>query len=342
MKKRITLLTLSLLSFYYSDAQNLFKDDFSTYNTARLSGQGSWDHNSSTSGLGQCAGTSCTFANITANTVSYPNYGSSSKALSITPNSDGVGTFFPAVTTGDIYVALVLNLSIVQANNNSDFFRVASGGNYTTSFRLYVIPAGEGAFYIGTAKGGNTAATLFSTNAYNTNQDHLVVIKYSQLSGSNDDIVSVYVDPVFANGVPTTPAVTTSVGTDQSGSLDRLFFRLNSTNGMPTGRAGLVSVARTWADLAFSPLSTNNFEKSTFSIISNDIKNGSLSIKSNINLEKASLRIFDIQGKNVVTKNVSLLQDINEIFVNPISSSGIYIIEISGDNKKFVQKIVVD
>ena len=342
MKQKVTLLALSLLSFYFSDAQNLFKDDFSTYNNAQLSGQGTWTNNSSSSGLGLCAGTGCSNATITANAIGYLNYGTSSKSLTITPNSDGVGTFFPAVTTGDVYIALVLNLSAVQANNNSDFFRVASGGNFTTSFRLYAVPAAGGGFNIGTAKGGNTAGTLYSTTSYATNQDHLVVIKYSQLSGGNDDIVSVYVDPVFANGIPATATVTTSAGSDQSGNLDRLFFRLNSTNGMPTGRAGLVSVARTWADLAFTTLSTSNFEKSTFSVISNDIKSGLLSIKSNIKLEKASLRIFDIQGKNVVTKNVSLFQDTNEIAVNPISNSGIYIIEISGDNKKFVQKIIVD
>ena len=344
MKKKFILLTLSVLSFYSSDAQNLFKDDFSTYSTAQLSGQGTWSNNSSTSGLGGCVGTGCSNATIVANAISYLNYGSSSKALAITPNTDGVGSFFPAVTSGDIYVAFVLNIGIAQANNNSDFFRVINGSN--TSFRLYATPAGSGGFYLGAAKASNGNPISFSVNPYPTNQNHLIVIKYSTLPGNNDDVLSVYVDPVFANGVPTVPTITTTIigtfDTDQSGNLNRLVFRQNWSNGMPSGRAGLVSVAKTWADLAFSPLSASNFEKSTFSIISNNIKTGSLSIKSNINLEKASLRIFDIQGKNLITKNISLFQDVNEIFVNPISNSGIYIIEISGDNKKFVQKIIVD
>ena len=118
MKQKITLLALSLFSFYFSNAQNLFKDDFSTYNNAQLSGQGTWTNisSSSTSGLGVCTGTSCSNATITANAISYLNYGTSSKSLTIIPNSDGVGTFIPAVTTGDVYVALVLNLTTVQAN----------------------------------------------------------------------------------------------------------------------------------------------------------------------------------------------------------------------------------
>ena len=344
MQKKITLLTL-LSFFYFSNAQNLFKDDFSTYNIAQLSGQGSWTNNSSLAGLGSCVPVStCLNASVTANLMNYLNYGSSLKSISINPDRDGVGTFFPPVTTGDIYVGFVLNLSTVQANNNSDFFRVASGGNFNTTFRLYATPAGTGAFYLGTAKASNGNPISFSVSPYNTNQDHLVIVKYTQLSGTNDDLLSVYVDPIFANGVPTTPTMVTSIttiGTDQSGSLDRLFFRQNWTNGMPTGRAGLVSVAKTWAELSFIPLSSNAFEKSTFSIIGNDIKSGILSIKSNINLEKASIKIFDIQGRNLENKEISLSQDINKISINPIASAGIYIIEISGDNKKFTQKIII-
>ena len=341
MQTKITLLTL-LLSFFISNAQNLFKDDFSTYNIAQLSGQGSWTNNSSLAGLGTCLpSATCSNTAVVTNPNGYLNYGTSTKAITLGPDKDGVGTFFPTVTTGDIYVGLVLNLSTVQANNNSDFFRVSSGNVYNTTFRLYATPAGAGAFYLGTAKAANGNAISFSVSPYTTNQDHLVIIKYTQLSGTNDDLLSVYVDPIFANGVPTTPTMTTTIGTDQSGSLDRLIFRQNSTNGMPTGRAGSVSVAKTWADLSFLPLYTNAFEKSTFSLISNDIKSGILSIKSNINLEKASVKIFDIQGRNLENKEISLSQKVNKISINPISNAGIYIIEISGDNKKFTQKIII-
>ena len=341
MQKKITLLAL-LFSFYMSNAQNLFKDDFSTYNIAQLSGQGSWSNNSFLSGLGPCSpSATCTNASVSTNAINYLNYGSSLNSISINPNADGVGTYFTPVTTGDIYVGFVLNLSTVQANNNSDFFRVSSANNFNTTFRLYATPAGAGAFYLGTAKAANGNAISFSVSPYNTNQDHLVIVKYTQLSGTNDDLLSVYVDPIFSNGVPTTPTMTTTIGTDQSGSLDRLFFRQNWTNGMPTGRAGLVSVAKTWADLSFLPLYTNIFEKSTFSIISNDIKSGILSIKSNINLEKASVKIFDIQGRNLENKEISFSQNVNKISVNPIANTGIYIIEIFGDNKKFTQKIII-
>ncbi|HEU4497286.1 MAG TPA: T9SS type A sorting domain-containing protein [Flavobacterium sp.] len=342
MKKRIILFAVLLFASYLSSAQSLFRDDFSAYNIAQLSGQGTWTNNSSSSGLGSCIPPgSCSNSGIVANAISYLNYGSSTKSLSVIPNTDGVGTFFPAVSSGDIYVAFVLNLSAAQANNNSDFFRVSSGNNLNTSFRLYATPAGAGSFFLGTSKGSNGNAISFSASSFNTNQDHLVVIKYAQLPGNNDDVLSVYVDPVFANGVPAVPTMTTTVGADQSGSLDRLFFRQNWSNGMPTGRAGLVSVARTWQDLSFLSLSAGNFENYLFSVISSDIKNGILSIESNIELDKAFLKIFDVQGKNLISKNISLRQELNIFYIDPIQNQGVYIIEITSGDKKFVQKFII-
>ena len=56
-----------------------------------------------------------------------------------------------------------------------------------------------------------------------------LILKYSQLAGAGDDILNLYVNPVIANGVPATPDATTSSGTDQSGTIDRLVFRQNAT-----------------------------------------------------------------------------------------------------------------
>ena len=49
---------------------------------------------------------------------------------------------------------------------------------------------------------------------------------------------------------------------------------------------------------------------------------------SNIAIEKATLTIYDIQGRTIDTKNISLNESINDIAVNPIRSAGVYIVEI--------------
>lgn len=344
MKKLLLLATI--ISFGITNGQNLFQDNFNSYTSGiDLSGQGTWTNNSSLpGGAGTASASGPGATKVVDIGMSYLDYGISTKSRDIKINSDGCGTAFTAVNSGDTYFGMVLNLTAVQANNNSDFFRVMSGDNYNTSFRLYAVSSGGGISF-GIAKGANGNAITFTSVAYNLNTDHLLIFRYTQGSGTSDDVVNLYVDPVYIDGVPASPTITTNTGADQVNpvGLDRLSFRHNWTNGMPTGGAGLVSIARTWPELTFQPLATNQFSRETFSISSNQVVNGILNIKSNITLEKAALKIYNVQGSLMETKSISLEETINDIAINPIRSAGVYIVEITTENnQRFTQKILVN
>lgn len=337
------LILVALLATFSTQAQNIFRDDFSTYfSGVDLNNQGTWSNSSSNpGGLGAAIGAIPNNADVLATPVSYPDYGSSINSIKISPDSDGCGTPFPAVTSGSLYVGFVLNLSVAQANNNSDFFRVMSGGNFNTTFRLYATPA-PGAFFLGVSKGANGNQINFTPNALAYNQDHLIIVKYTQGSGTNDDLISVYVDPAFAGGEPGTPSVTNNVGLDQAGNLDRLCFRQNWTNGMPTGNAGLLSLALTWADLGFS-LGTEQFDANTIAISSGNAKNGELTLMSNTAFDNASLRIVALNGSIIETKKIAIEAAANVVAIIPIRSSGVYIVEITTSNgRRFTQKIMIN
>ena len=343
MKKQLFFTAFFLISI--AQAQNIFRDDFNSYTAGQqLSGQGSWTNNSSNpGGLGSAVtGGGGANANITASSISYTGYGTSANSFEIKPNADGCGTAFTPLTTGDIYVSFVINLSASQANNNSDFFRVLSGGNFNTTFRLYAINAGF-SFYISAAKGANGNPLVQSALSYSYNEDHLVVIKYSQFPGPGDDVLSLYIDPVYLNGEPATPSATTNTGADQSGSIDRMAFRQNWTNGMPTGKAGLVSVSTTWAGLGFLPLSTTVFNSSEMFADSSRAKSGVLTINCKTAIENASLQIYTLSGTLTDTRLLSLADSQNTIAIVPIQADGIYIVEITDKStqKKYSQKIMV-
>ena len=340
MKK--LLLSFAILSIAFGNAQNIFQDNFNSYTTGvQLSGQGIWSNQTSGGGLGSCVGGGCTNSMVLPISMSYVGWGTSTNSLEVRPNLDGNGRIFTAVTSGDLYVGFLINLSNAQANNNSDFFRVMNLSNATTTYRLYVTPT-TGGFFVGAAKGANGNPISFTTNSYVYNQDHLIIVKYSQGTGTSDDIVSLYVDPIYNNGVPGSADATVTSGLDQAGNVDRLAFRQNWTNGMPTGIVGMPSVALTWETLTFN-LSNDQFNKNTFVITSNEIKNGLLSIKSNIEVEKAILKIYDLQGRTIETQILNIAEQINDVAVNPILNTGIYVIEIKGDNNvRFTQKISVN
>ena len=340
MKK--ALLIISLFFFNFSQSQNIFRDYFNSYSTGtQLSGQGTWTNNSSNSGgLGNCTGAICTNAQVLPTAISYNQYGSSPNSIQISPDTDGCGTAFTPSNSTNLYVGMVLNISNAISTSPTDFFRVMSGSNTNVAFRVTLQSFGGG-FYVGISKANGSVFYFSQAISYNTN--HLIILKYTRAAGTTDDAVRLYVDPIISLGEPTTPDMATTSGTDAIGSIDRMCFRQNASLGLPTGRAGLLSVSGSWTGLIFPTLANETFEKTNFIALTSEIKNGILNIKSNITLVKAILTIYDIQGRTIETKNISLNETINDIAINPIRTRGVYIVEIiSSNNQRFTQKIVVD
>ena len=338
MKKLALYILLLFISMGY--AQTIFQDNFNNYTVnTQLTGQGSWTNNSSNGGTGGCAGPFCVNAKVLTPGFNYLNYGTSTKSLQLLSDTDGCGTLFTPVTSGDVYVGFMINVSSAATNPN-DFFRVNNGGGFTTAFRVFIKAVSGNTFSIGISKGAPGNATVYTTNVYSFNQDYLVILKYSHLTGAADDQLNLYVNPVMANGVPTTPDATTSAGTDQSGNLDRLVFRQNITaNTTPTGRAGLVSVAQSWTGLI---LNASHFSKEQFLIASSNAKNGILQINSPENFNEATLSIYNLEGKLIENKSISLQNSINEIPIQPITSEGVYLVSITIGGENFSQKVIVN
>jgi hypothetical protein len=345
MKK--ILLSIFILTVSLTYAQNIFQDSFATYNSnTQLSGQGVWTNNSSLpGGLGSCVGAICQNAKVVDQNMSAAGYGTSTKAFSLTPDTDGCGrAFTPFTANGDLYVGMIMNISSFTAGTSTDFFRVLSGGNFTTTFRMLVQPTSGSTYSIGIRKGDTSNPTVFTANSYNYGTDYLLIFKYTQAAGLNDDTITLYANANYAAGeAGNTVSATNFAGNDQSGSIDRMSFRQNAgPAGMPTGKVSLISVSTTWDGLTFN-LANEQFNKETFTIASNQVSQGILNIKSNITLEKAILNIYDIQGRIIETKNISLEETINNIAINPIRNSGVYIVEIKTDaNQRYTQKILVN
>lgn len=353
MKK--TLLFLTLLVFSLSQAQNIFQDNFSTYTVnAPLDGQGLWSHTNDSAngfyGAGACnpvtSGQPCFSATLKSNTVSYLNYGSSPLSLELAGFLDNPGhPLTPVVVGGDLYVGMVLNITTAPASGSAvDFFRVINSDTSLTTCRLLVQDAGTG-YTIGIRKGGSGNPTTYTSQIYNYNQNVLVILKYSHQSGTNDDIVNLYANPDYASGEPVSPTSTTSAGLDQSGNIDRIVFRLgfNTAGTLPTGFAGLVSASTTWFGLGFVPLSVDQFENKPLTILGNNAKNGMLTIDTDRSISDAKLNIYTITGTLLEKQNISLDKTTNEIQINPIMITGVYIVEVMETNgKRQMQKIIIN
>lgn len=97
------------------------------------------------------------------------------------------------------------------------------------------------------------------------------------------------------------------------------------------------------SDIGFIPLVVNQFENNPLTIIGNNAKNGSLSIISSRTINDAKLNIYTVTGVLIEKQNLSIENTTNEISINPIQSTGIYIVEIvENTGRRQVQKIKIN
>ena len=342
MKKLLLIITIIISNTL--QAQIIFQDDFSTYiSNQQLSGQGTWTNNSSNpGGLATCAGFNCQNSKIQDFALTYPNYGSSTKSLETTIDLDAVGRPFTVTNSGSIYISFVVNFSNAVLNpggsTSQDFFRVMSGGNFNTSMRIGAFKVGS-SFQLFIQKSGGTK--VFSTDLA-FNQNHLVVLKYTFNPGTTDDLVSLFVNPDVSQSEPTTTITTSSLAngeTDYATGIDRLNFRSNWST-IPTGHISLVKTSTSWSSLLLN--NTNFTSSNNFEVITNASKRGFLTIKSSSVIQNATFSIYNIEGKLIENKTISLNESENNIQINSITNSGIYIVELVSEKGKFSQKIVVN
>ncbi|MBL0012726.1 MAG: T9SS type A sorting domain-containing protein [Flavobacterium sp.] len=346
--KKTLLFLFTLLLLENAHAQNIFKDDFSTYTiNQELSGQGLWSNSPilPNVGIGAClplsANEPCFGTKVIGQSVSYPSYGSSESSILLGPVQDGVArAITPIVSGGDLYLGLVLNITSAPttAGLPVDFLRVINSDATQVTYRLLVKDAGFG-YNVGIRKGASSNATVYTGDIFNYGENVLVILKYSHLDGPNDDIVSAFINPIYGDGEPANPNITNASGFDQSGAIDRVAFRMNYnvTASMPTGVLGLVSTSTTWEGLSFLPLGVNQFEANNVTI-SSVLENGQLQISSKKTLNNVHMKLYSATGALLEEKMINIPTGTSQIGLASKLSSGLYIIQLydeSGEKSSF-------
>lgn len=329
---------MALLIANAVSAQTIFQDNFAGYTVNNnLSGQGTWSNNTSNGGFGSCVGAVCSNAKVINQSLTYPGYATSEAAVELKSDADGVGTLFTPVTSGNAYFGFLVNISGAAASPN-DFFRVCSGGSFNTTFRIFIKSMSASTFAVGISKGGTGNPTVYTTNTYAYGQDHLILVKYAISGGANDDTISLFVNPAADAGEPATADAVTASGTDQASSIDRLGFRQNATN-TPVGRAGMITVASAWEGI----LKADSFQAGSFTVNTSRVKFGELSFTSNEGIGDCNLEVYAMNGALLESKKIIIESGTSTIQMNPITATGIYIINITNSsNERYSKKIIVN
>lgn len=342
MKKQ--LLSLVVLSVaLQTNAQNIFRQDFSTLSVGKLDAQNGWTNNSSNGGTGGVI-SGAEFVSVSADALSYPNYGNAMKPIAMKQvDQDGPGHLLAnPITSGTYYFSFLGNFSAYPtATSFYDVVRLMNGGAFTTSARVFVQPGSTtSGFKVGIKIGDSTSPAGVTTSDFTFNQTHLFVVKYVINSGSLDDTMVLYVDPVFASGEPATPTLTAPLASfEYSNNIDRVAFPYNTPKaGKAAGKIAMLSVARTWSELSFpETLATSNIS-STQNVNFHYEKGNILLNQTGFN--KGDFKIISMDGKLVYHTTLNS-QNIQQITTGQIPN-GLYVINLQNGKDTISKKILIN
>ncbi len=242
--KRETLLILFLCLIFIGQGfgQPLLTEDFDYTSGTALTANGWTAHSGGTTNPILVSSTGLTYSG-------YANSGVGLAASIAQVSGQDVNHTFTAITSGSAYVAAMVNVSAAQTG---DYFFHLGTGTSTFNARLY-IKTTTGGFLFGLSKA--TETVVYTSSAYSLNTTYLVVLKYTFVSGSLNDIVDLFVNPT-PGGVEPTPTIhtVTTSGTDAT-TLTAVFLRQGTAGSMPTVKVDGIRVATTWADAVAASVS---------------------------------------------------------------------------------------
>ncbi|MBK9357814.1 MAG: hypothetical protein IPN08_10570 [Bacteroidales bacterium] len=141
---------------------------------------------------------------VQTGTITYPGYLSSGIGGQVTVTGGSTGedvnrTFSPQ-TSGDVYASFLVNVS--SATTTGDYFFHLGQTTIGTTFRgrLFVIRDASNKLAFGIAQ--STATANYTAYSYDLNTTYLIVLRFNIVTGTSNDVASIYVNPVLNETEP--------------------------------------------------------------------------------------------------------------------------------------------
>lgn len=238
--KKLLLAIITVLSLTRLDAQNVFNEDFNYTATQALTAN-NWTQ------IGTTATNPIAVTNSGLTYTGFTNSGVGNAAALTTSGQDIYRDLQASVSTGDVYLSFMLNVSAAQATGDY-FIAMLPSGSTSNFFSRFFVKSSSTGYVLGVSKW--TEAAIYGTNVLSFNTTYFVVVKYSfSAATTTDDQASVY---VLSSGIPSTEPTSTYVGptagtaTDQA-NFSRICLRQGNASNAATLVVDGIRVSTNWA-----------------------------------------------------------------------------------------------
>lgn len=204
------------------------------------------------------------------------------------------------IRSGNVYASFLMN--VTSAQSAGDYFfalldSALSGTNYRA--RTFIKSSGTG-YRIGISKSGAVGVAGFNTTDLSFGTTYQVVIKYSIISGTANDSVKLFIDPVLGSSepAPTAVAVTTEndITISNTVGLGAVALRQGTGSNAPTLKIDGIIVGQTWGTVTpyVAPNPSLKFNPTTLTVNENA---GTATVTLNVTNPNASATTVDVKVK---------------------------------------------
>ena len=311
LERLSAVIILAMLLNSESNCQTLLIENFSYQAGTALTANG-WSAHS---------GPGTNPVKVYSSGLSFQGYPSSNIGLSaiLGNNGEDVNRTFTNVTSGNIFCAFLVRVDTIAEDY---FLHFGSTPLSANKGRVYIKGSGN-SLNFGLLKGTGTPVYTSGTS-YNTGIVYLIVLKYSIVSGADNDMVSLF---VIIGSITDTEPVTPTLGpiTDNSEDLAGVSaLALRQYSVKQDIIVDGIRVATRWEDAVSSLTSVKNYDTDIQNKVYPSPALGEINIE---NCKDVSLiEIFDLSGKKVMAArnngNIIVHIPVNKL------NNGLYIIRL--------------
>lgn len=241
-------------------------------------------------------------------------------------------------TTGTVYMSFILNVTNVDADSTGGYFTGFGSSATTFGSTVWTKKNGTG-FNIGLNAKSTLAYTTWSTDVYTTNTPIFIVVSYEIVSGTINDVVKMWINPLSTTlGGVTAPAHTITItnGAADLTAIDRIFVRQDSPAETPVLDMDEIRVGLSWADVTPATTGINELNAFEANIYPNPASEYfTISAKEQI----ATIQIFDLQGR-MVKEITNIVSNETQTDISELSNGFYSVVAISKNGNIFNTKLI--
>jgi len=183
---------------------------------------------------------------------------------------DGAGMegvkIFTQQTTGTVYWSFLVNVTALGSLNTTGGYFAGLNEGTGSNFGATIWARSDGAGYdLGINPRTTAANTQWSSGTTSINNTLLVVVSYTIVSGTGNDLVKMWINPQLGGSEPTPTLTATNTGGTDLLNINRILLRQDSTTTTPFIEMDEFRIGTSWADVTPSAATATSPVVSSFS-----------------------------------------------------------------------------